>query len=181
MLVDVLNVDVDLAKKLCVGGGGDEGEGGGQAERHNERPICPRGGISLPNNPACGHVVLDIEDLDADNDLNVDEELGHSTCAPPILPVSERQILSQSTIHLLSTLAAACRPVTSGAPSIFTSASEILKTLVYGQPWDAVSPHFQANSLLSIANRCKAAECIVQTSQFILSLNLIQLRTKMES
>jgi hypothetical protein len=101
---------------------------------------------------------------------------------PVTRPFLETQVLSTATIHLLSTLAGSSRAVTSSSTaSVFNSASAVLKSLTAGHSWDSIQSSFKENTLLAIAQRCELSEKLVESSQVIYSLNLIQFRTKIES
>jgi hypothetical protein len=175
------------------GGGGGEGGGGGGGV-----PNCSRGGRELRSNMGA-KVNTDVENEDGDGDGDEDEDdidkifeeidersHGNEECSSrPVQqvtrPILESQVLSTATIHFLSTLASSCRAVTSSSISIFNNASDVLKSLVTGHSWDSVQSEFQVNTLLAIAHRCDISERLVESSQVILSLNLIQFRTKIES
>jgi hypothetical protein len=105
----------------------------------------------------------------------------HGNVQQVTLPIQETQVLSTATLHLLSTLAGSCRAVTSSAATVFNNASEVFKSLTIGHPWDPIQSSFQENSLLDIAHRCELSEKLVESSQVIYALNLIQFRTKIES
>ena len=109
------------------------------------------------------------------------EEPSSRLVRPVTRPIQETQVLSTATIHLLSTLAGSCRAVTSSNATVFNNASDVFKSLVNGHSWDSIQSAFQVNSLLAIAQRCHLSERLVESSQVIFSLNLIQFRTKIES
>jgi len=184
--ISIQNLDVDEDKG--VEGGGGEG-GGGDVDK------CSRGGKVLRPNMGA-KVNIDVEDEDVDEaeysngaEEDIDEILDQidegSHSSRPVQPMTgtilETQVLSTSTIHLLSTLAGSCRAVTSSTSTVFNNATNVLNSLVTGHSWDAIETAFQENTLLSIAQRCSLSEKLVESSQVILSLNLIQLRTKIES
>ena len=184
----------DSAPIVGAGGGGGGG-GGGAVDK------CSRGGVKLSSN-AGARVNVDVEDGEdsegeEEGDIDVifdgiaegsqaNDELDESGPARLLAlslstrPIPEKQALSTSTTHLLSTLAGSCRAVTSSTATVFNNASDILKSLVSGHSYDSVQPAFHNNTLLAIAHRCDLAERLVESSQFILSLNLIQFRTKIE-
>jgi hypothetical protein len=181
----------DSAPIVGVEGGGGGG-GGGAIDK------CSRGGVKLRSN-AGARVNVDVEDEEdseeeeeGDIDVMFDQpeidegELDESGPARPLTrslfthPIPEKQALSTSTTHLLSTLAGSCRAVTSSSATVFNNASNVLKSLVSGHSYDCVQPSFHNNTLLAIAHRCDLAERLVESSQFIFSLNLIQFRTKIE-
>jgi hypothetical protein len=153
------------------GGGG----GGGAIDK------CSRGGVKLRSN-AGARVNIDVEDEDEEEE----EEEGdidvmfNQTPSLSTRPIPEKQALSTSTTHLLSTVAGSCRAVTSSSATVFNNASNVLKSLISGHSYDSIQPAFHDNTLLAIAHRCDLAERLVESSQFIFSLNLIQFRTKIE-
>ena len=169
------------------------GGGGGGVDK------CSRGGVKLRSN-AGARVNMDVEDLDGEegeeegniDDMfdgiakgsQVNDELDESGSAQRLSlsarPIPEKQALSTSTTHLLSTLAGSCRAVTSSTATVFNNASNILKSLVSGHSYDSIQPAFHDNTLMAIAHQCDLADRLVESSQFILSLNLIQFRTKIE-
>jgi hypothetical protein len=162
--------------RLKVGSGGGGGGGGGGGDKVSN---CSRGGRKLGSNHA--KMNLDVEDEDGDED---EDDIDQIFETRPSRPLSEEQVLSSSTISVLSTLAASCRAVISpstATATIFNSATDVLKSLVEGHPWDSVQSSFQVNTLLAIAERCGFSDRVVESSQFIFSLNLIQYRAKIES
>jgi hypothetical protein len=178
----------DSAPIVGAGGGGGGGGGGGDK--------CNRGGVKLRSN-AGTRVNVDVEDGEEgeeEEDIDdmfdgiaegsqVNDEPDESGTAQPlslIHPIPEKQALSTSTTHLFSTLAGSCRAVTSSTATVFNNASDVLKSLVSGHSYDSVQPAFHDNTLLAIAQRCDLAERLVESSQFIISLNLIQFKTKIE-
>jgi hypothetical protein len=180
---------LDPADSAPIVGAGGGGGGGGDK--------CNRGGVKLGSN-AGARVNVDVEDgeegeeeTDIDDmfDQIAEESQVNDDESGPALPLSlsthpipEKQALSTSTIHLLSTLAGSCRAVTSSesTATVFNNASNVLKSLVSGHSYDSVQPAFHDNTLLAIAHRCDLAERLVESSQFIFTLNLIQFRTKIE-
>ena len=116
-----------------------------------------------------------------DRPSNGNDEISSMPVRPVNRPILDTQVLSTATIHLLSTLAGSCRAVTSSTATIFNDATDILKSLTTGHSRDMIQSSFQGNSLLAIAKRCDLSEKLLGSSQFILSLNLIQFRTKIES
>jgi len=112
---------------------------------------------------------------------NGNKENSSRPIQPVARPILEMQVLSTATIHLLSTLAGSCRAVTSSTSTIFNNATDVLTSLTTGHSQDLIQSSIQANTLLAIAKRCDISEKLVESSQFILSLNLIQFRTKIES
>ena len=159
-----------------AGGGGGGGGGGGVAIDK-----CSRGGVKLWSN-AGARVNVDVEEGgEEEEEGDIDDmfdQIGERLSARPI---PEKQILSTSTTHLISTLAGSCRAVTSSSTAtVFNNASNVLKSLISGHSYDSVQPAFHNNTFLAIAHRCDLAERLVESSQFIFSLNLIQFRTKIE-
>ena len=168
-----------------VGGGGDV-------------PECNRGGMKLRSSMG-RKVNIDVEDGDEDEDEDGDEDedddfdqmfdqIGkeshgneEDSVQQLTRPILETQILSPATIHVLSTLAGSCRAVTSSTATVFNNATEVLKSLTTGHQWDSIQSSFQENTLLDIAHRCELSERLVESSQVIYALNLIQFRTKIES
>ena len=183
-----------------MGGGGVGGGGGGGV------PNCSRGGKKLRSNITV-KLNIDVEDVDDDGFMDVDDdgvmdgdgdgedktfdqtdewsngnkENSSRPIQPVARPILEMQVLSTATIHLLSTLAGSCRAVTSSTSTIFNNATDVLTSLTTGHSQDLIQSSIQANTLLAIAKRCDISEKLVESSQFILSLNLIQFRTKIES
>ena len=180
--IGVQNLDMDKDK-------GVEGGGGGDVDK------CSRGGKVLqPNMEAKVNIDVENEDVDedeyndgAEEDIDkildrIDEGSRSSGLVQPVTgTILEMQVLSTSTIHLLSTLASSCHAVTSSASTVFNNATNVLNSLVTGHSWDEIEAAFQVNTLLSIAQRCSLSEKLVESSQVIFSLNLIQFRTKIES
>ena len=182
-----------INQRLDPADGGGGGGGGGGVDK------CSRGGVKLRSN-AGARVNMDVEDSDGEegeeegniDDMfdgiakgsQVNDELDESGSAQRLSlsarPIPEKQALSTSTTHLLSTLAGSCRAVTSSTATVFNNASNILKSLVSGHSYDSIQPAFHDNTLMAIAHRCDLADRLVESSQFILSLNLIQFRTKIE-
>ena len=182
-----------INQRLDPADGGGGGGGGGGVDK------CSRGGVKLRSN-AGARVNMYVEDSDGEegeeegniDDMfdgiakgsQVNDELDESGSAQRLSlsarPIPEKQALSTSTTHLLSTLAGSCRAVTSSTATVFNNASNILKSLVSGHSYDSIQPAFHDNTLMAIAHRCDLADRLVESSQFILSLNLIQFRTKIE-
>jgi hypothetical protein len=177
---------------------GDGGGGGGDV------PECSRGGMKLRSRIG-PKVNIDVEggdgddgdedeDEDEDEDDDFDQMFDHidkeshgneehlsSPVQEVTRPILDTQVLSTATIHFLTTLAGSCRAVTSSAATVFNNATAVLKSLTTGHPWDSIETSFQENTLLDIARRCDLSERLVESSQVINSLNLIQFRTKIES
>ena len=183
-----------------LGGSGGGGGAGGDV------PKCSRGGKKLRSNMGA-KVNIDVEDGDGEEDeyededeykdedeediddmfdqvvkgSHGDEEHSSGPVQPATHPIQETQVLSTATLHLLSTLAGSCRAVTSSSATVFNNATEVLKSLTTGHSWDSIQSSFQVNTLLAIAQRCDLSERLVESSQVIYALNLIQFRTKIES
>ena len=169
---------------IYVGVGHRDGDGGGGGDKAK----CSRGGKKLQSNMGA-KVNIDVEDGDGDGDgEDIDDMFGEidegSLPSGPIQlgtdTIMETQVLSTATIHLLSTLAGSCRAVTSTSSTIFNNASKVLASLVTGHSWDSIQTTFQTDSLSCIAERCGISENLLESSQLIFSLNLIQFRTKIE-
>jgi len=162
-----------------------EGGGGDAIDR------CKRGGKKLWSN-AGARVNVDVEDKEGEEEEgNIDDMFdqiaggSHEDDEPDgnacLCPIPEKQVLYMATTYLLSTLAGSCRAVTSFTAMVFNNTSEILESLVSGHSWDSIiQSAFLDNSLLAIAHHCSLADGLVESSQFIFSLNLIQFRTKIE-
>jgi len=170
---------------LDVGVRHGDGDGGGGGDKAK----CSRGGKKLHSNMGA-KVNIDVEDGDGDGDgEDIDDMFGEidegSLHSGPIQlgtdTIMETQVLSTATIHLLSTLAGSCRAVTLTSSTIFNNASKVLTSLVTGHSWDSIHTTFQTDSLFCIAERCGISENLLESSQLIFSLNLIQFRTKIES
>ena len=171
------NIDVDV--------GHEDGDGGGSGDKAK----CSRGGKKLQSNMGA-KVNIDVEDGDENggeddiDDMFDEIDEGNNSSMHIQLatdPITETQVLSTATIHLLSTLAGSCRAVTSTTSTVFNNAAKVLASLVTGHSWDSIQTTFHTDSLLGIALRCGISENLVESSQLIFSLNLIQFRTKIES
>jgi hypothetical protein len=129
----------------------------------------------------------DEDEDDSENEEDIDkmfdkvDEVPHGNEEHSSRPVQETQVLSTATIHVLSTLAGSCRAVTSSSPTIFNNAIDVLKSLTTGHSWDSIQSSFQQNTLSDIAHRCVLSEKLVESSQVMYALNLIQFRSKIES
>ncbi|KAF8952215.1 hypothetical protein BDZ97DRAFT_1931131 [Flammula alnicola] len=158
------------------GGAGGGGGGGipGDVPVANWDPDCNRGGFFFRQ--------MAVE-ASAQQEVDIDQELA-SVKEIRKRPIPERQVLSATTSFLLSTLAAACRAVLAepgaGGSSLFASATDILTSLVQKESWNQAAS-FRDNSLVSIGTRCCQAERLIMCAHFIIFLNQMHLRTKVES
>ncbi|CAA7269605.1 unnamed protein product [Cyclocybe aegerita] len=93
----------------------------------------------------------------------------------------ESQVISAEGKKFVADLAAACDEILNGDFSEHTDPAEVLFALATGKPWDAAAASFSDNSLPAILARCVQATRIVASSTFILMMNLLQYRLKIES
>ncbi|KAJ3509371.1 hypothetical protein NLJ89_g5257 [Agrocybe chaxingu] len=187
-------------------GGGGGGGGDGNLPPQNWDPNCRRGGLWNGIFTRHGNHVEEEEDLDQVMDSlgggreeeqvlgvgeggeaeaqNEEENMeDRSSESVPQDPNSspESQVISAEGKKFVADLAAACDEILNGDFSEHTDPAEVLFALATGEPWDAAAASFSDNSLPAILARCVQATRIVASSTFILMMNLLQYRLKIES
>jgi hypothetical protein len=182
-------VEADIGGKLRPrrGGGGDgDGNGDGGEPAYLWTPDCNRGSQAFEQ--ALGRRAADIASCGYVPEQNPDvhDDMEALENARETHPNPERQTLSPLALSILVKIKNACKDVmTQKSSGHLRNATEILQMLVQSNRdspnpvWD-VNNAFHDNSLLSIAQRCCHAANLVNTAKFILLLNLMHFRCKVE-
>jgi hypothetical protein len=182
-----LNADIGgRRRRQHDGGGGGDGDGDGGEPAYLWTPDCNRGSQSFEE--ALGRRAANITSRSYAPEQNPDihDDMEALENARETHTIQERQTLSADATSILVRIANACKDVMAQKSSrLLRNATEILHMLVQSDTnspnpvWD-VNDAFQDNSLLSIAQRCCRATNLVYTAKFILLLNLMHFRCKVE-
>jgi hypothetical protein len=176
----------DKHRRRNHGGGGGDGNGNGGDPAYLWTPDCNRGSQAFEEalGQHAANIVSRAHAPEENPDVHEDMEALENARETHI--VAEHQTLSPHDHAILVRIANVCKDVmTQKQSGPLLGATEILQMLEQSNAdspnpvWD-VNDAFRENSLLSIALRCCRATNLVNTAKFILLLNLMHFRCKVE-